>query len=82
MKVKRVRIKKANLGTYWYANQIGEEFDIIGYKDWKLRYQVIDVGTFNERPMPRYIEADDCEVVNEFDADILESVTITIQKIK
>ncbi len=89
MKVKRVKITSALLDSYWYADKIGQEFYIFDFshveatvaRKWtsRKRYEIIQTGTYAIRPMPHYIDEGDFEVLDVFDADILEQVTIEIR---
>ena len=68
MRVERVRITKAYLDSYWYADKIGQEFYIFDGSH--------VAGTWAS---PHYINEGDFEVLDVFDADILEQVTIEIR---
>ncbi|GEM_PF-3404853 len=80
MQVKRVRITSAYLDSYWYADKIGQEVCIlgIGYGTERQRYEVIQTGTYAMRPIPHYIDEGDFEVLDVFDAEVIEQVTISI----
>ncbi len=85
MQVKRVKITSALLDSYWYADKIGQEFYIFDVSHvagtWasRHRYEIIQTGTYAMRPIPHYIDEGDFEVLDVFDADILEQVTIEIR---
>jgi len=85
MQVKRVKITSALLDSYWYADKIGQEFYIFDVSHvagtWtsRQRYEIIQTGTYAMRPTPHYIDEGDFEVLDVFDADILEQVTIEIR---
>jgi hypothetical protein len=81
MRVERVRITKAYLDSYWYADKIGQEFCVFGFCYWqdRQRYEIIQTGTYAMKPTPHYIDEGDFEVLDVFDADILEQVTIEIR---
>lgn len=86
MLIKRVRIISADLGTYWYADKIGQEFyvrdeptriDMSG-RGW--RHKVISVGHHFGCPDGRYIQDRDFEVLETFEADIVEETIISIKR--
>lgn len=60
----KVKVIKAGLSSYWYANRIGQEYDVVEIKldnHSKLEYKVIGselVGT-------KYFDKDDVEIINE-----------------
>lgn len=87
MKIHRVRIKQANLHTYWYADKIGEEFyckEVKGrisrlYDD-HFHYEVIALGTFDGHPNVTYLDEDDVEILETFDGEVKEEVAISIER--
>lgn len=55
----RVRVLKAREQTYWYADEVGNEFNVIEIRDNRKEGQwTVDNGDYN-----LLIEKRDCEVV-------------------
>jgi hypothetical protein len=62
--LKKVRITKSTLPTYWYANAVGNVYEVepeiftqdTGHRTWVLKGE-------NENEGSDYILEDDCEVV-------------------
>lgn len=85
MRVERVRITKAYLDSYWYADKIGQEFYIFAVSHvagtWasRQRYEIIQTGVHAIKPISHYLDKGDFKVLDVFDADILEQVTIEIR---
>jgi len=85
MQVKRVKITSALLDSYWYADKIGQEFYIFAVSHvagtWtsRQRYEIIQTGVHAIKPIRHYLDEGDFEVLDVFDADILEQVTIEIR---
>lgn len=61
---KKVRIKKVSREEYWYADKIGEVFDVIR----------IDVNDFKRTDGPYRIAVEDCEIVHEIDGALYKEV--------
>ncbi|MGL4557082.1 MAG: hypothetical protein ACRCV5_06245 [Afipia sp.] len=82
MQIKRVKVTKADQQSYWYADKIGQEFHIfeVGYGLDRWRYMVIHAGTHDSRPTPCYLDEGDVDVLEVFDAEVVEQVTISIQR--
>lgn len=82
MQVRRVKVTKADQGSYWYADKIGQEFHVfeVGYGLDRWRYVVIHTGTHDIRPTYCYLDEGDFEALEVFDADVIEQVTISIQR--
>lgn len=61
-KVLKVRIKKSSGERYWYADQIGEVFEVvdIGHKS---DYTVSEDYLLGENAGWRHIQKDDCEII-------------------
>jgi hypothetical protein len=71
-KVIRVKITKCKLDTYWYADKVGREFEVVRFSDayrilaseidWKSKEQVMK----NDLSIPHpdyYIQKGDAEVI-------------------
>ena len=82
MQIKRVRVTKADQKSYWYADKVGQEFHVfeVGYGLDRWRYMVIHTGTHDSRPTPCYLDEGDFDVLEVFDAEVVEQVTISIQR--
>lgn len=82
MKIKRVRVTKSSSDAYWYLNKIGKEFYVFHTypRLGDLKYKVIFVGTHEGRPMGHYIQKEDFEILEEFEGDVIETVTISIDR--
>ena len=81
MKIKRVRVLQASKPSFWYADKIGEDFfaeeQPAFYSEW--RYRVIPIGIHQEEPVARYLDEDDCEILDAFDGEIVKLVTMLIR---
>ena len=84
MKIKRVRITKSEYSTYWYADKIGNEFMVqelpTAEFDFSFRYRIIPVGT-QQASLAKYIQPDDCEIIEEFDGFVKEVITTSIIRV-
>ena len=80
MKIKLVKVTQASQRTYWYANKIGYEFYV--YQEGPnldvLKYKVIPVGDYNPKSLPSYLDENDIEILEEFDGNIIEKISISI----
>lgn len=81
MKIKRVRITKAALSSYWYADKIGQEFYLLPFPDCD-RYEVIQIGTHiaNHWPTRVYLTEGDFDVLETFDGEVVKRFTISIER--
>jgi hypothetical protein len=73
--VMRIKVLKANCDSYWYANHIGEEFDV--EKD-NIIYSIIDNSQISDCDNPEsiyFLDENDCEVINEED-NTIENIKI------
>lgn len=72
-----VRIKKASSKAAWYSRKIGETY----YTELKpnaepwCRYHVLPIDE-DIADYSRCIDADDCEIVTQFEADIVPTLTL------
>jgi hypothetical protein len=60
----KIKVIKANLGSYWYANNIGKIYDVEEVKlndNSNLEYKVIG----SELSGTKYFDKDDVEIINE-----------------
>ena len=59
----KVKVIKANLGSYWYADNIGKVYDVeeIELANHKFEYKVIG----SELGGTKYFDKDDVEIINE-----------------
>ncbi|CAM3631429.1 hypothetical protein [Mesobacillus zeae] len=77
----KIRIIKAGVSTYWYADKIGEVFDVTG-TDHPTRsgYSVRYDGECSKY----YVTSDDCEIVNEEadEMDVIEKMQAEITELK
>ncbi|MEI2356113.1 hypothetical protein [Mesobacillus zeae] len=77
----KIRIIKAGASTYWYADKIGEVFDVTG-TDHPTRsgYSVRYDGECSKY----YVTSDDCEIVNEEDDEmgVIEKMQAEITELK
>lgn len=82
MQIKRVKVTKAARQSYWYADKIGQEFHIfeLEYGIDRWRYMVIHTGTHDSMPTPCYLDDGDFDVLEVFDAEVVEQVAISIQR--
>lgn len=80
MKIKRVKVTQASQRTYWYAKNIGQEFYVsyAGNHFDVLKYKVIPIGDHNHESLPNYLDKNDVEVLEEFDGNIIEKISISI----
>lgn len=88
MQVKRIRIVQASLPTFWYAKRLGQQFLVMDVPATSLddhdhiRLQVIPVGSRRAESANYYIEVQDAEVLEWFEADVEESVTVNVYPIQ
>jgi len=77
MLIRRVKIISAGMQTYWYANNIGEEFFVTNKidSDWNDNYKVIPVGVDSDYGMC-YIEKSDVEIIESFNGDIVTEIRV------
>lgn len=84
MQIKHVKVTKVGSRNYWYADKIGQEFhvfDVGGDPDDRFRHKVIQTGTFESHPVPmRYLDDEDFEVIEAFDGDVVEQLTISVRR--
>jgi len=88
MQVKRIRIVQASLPTFWYAKRLGQQFLVMDVPASRLddgeglRLQVIPVGSRRVDSANYYIEVQDAEVLEWFEASVEESVTVSVYPIQ
>lgn len=69
----KVKITKAKFHTYWYANRIGETFEVYDDLEDPTSYRVIEQGVKDFR----LINKDDCELLVEEETPKVDLGTIT-----
>lgn len=60
----KVKIIASSLPTYWYADRVGEVFDVIEGNPTKKEKHVVVGFALGDMPV-RFIEPDDCMVIEE-----------------
>ena len=80
MQIKRVKITGAAQSSYWYADKVGDEFHVteVGFRSDIWRNLVVFTGAFESRPPASYLTDGDFEVLEVFDGDVVEHVTISV----
>jgi hypothetical protein len=68
----KVKINKSRLNTFWYANCIGEVFEVKNYPEYRDFYDVVDcqkiadlLGLPENDACGYCLEKADCEIVEE-----------------
>jgi hypothetical protein len=74
-----VKIVKAKSKKYWYADKIGDEFTV--YNTFNGRYCVVQVGAHEHKPSDMFIDTGDVEILETFRANVIESLTISIERL-
>jgi hypothetical protein len=72
MKIKKVKIIKASLNTYWYAKNIGEEF-------YTVDSFVIHTGLHEGKRL--WLDEKDIEVIEEFEGKTVNKILTIIERI-
>ena len=77
MIIRRVKIIRAGMPSYWYANHIGTEFFVTNQidSDWNDNYEVIPVGVDSDYGMC-YIEKGDVEIIEVFDGEVVTEIRV------
>lgn len=84
MLVSKAKILRSKSPISWYTNRIGEEiyvFSLMYNQNFGVTgYLVIPAGTHEYRPLERYVDGDDIEILETFDANISETTVISIER--
>ncbi len=82
MKIKRVKVTRASLSTYWYTKNVGQEFYVAPFNmfDSTFKYRVIEIGLYDFQQTPRYFDYDDVDVLEEFEGEVIEQTIISIRR--
>lgn len=80
MNICKARITQCSGRMYWYRAMVGKEvFVIRKHGDSDFGFQMIFVGAFDSTPSSgSYFNEKDLEIIEEFDGDIVERVTVEV----